>query len=354
MIIKRWDTTANEGAGGWVEQYPKTTVDQVYTGDGAAQVFDTATDKIKPKYLPDAILGGLKFASTVEAADVNTGQEIIDLVNAQYQTYVGSITPTPSFKVLNGIYWVASSTAGVSFNLLNTEKLFATAHSTRYYCVSASAPGEEQTESPTGVSLESGDWVVITGFTGTGTEGDPFVVKLSVINNTYQVATSGAYGIAKYGGTTDAGNRNYAATITSGNVFVNVPWTDTDTVYTHPTITYADAAGTETTLTDITLIDSITADNGHITNSTHRKLVAGTNVSITAASDGGITIASTDTNTTYTAGNGISLTGTEFAVAAGIGLTQEASGLKMTQPFVASAAAPASGYQVANNLWFDF
>jgi hypothetical protein len=353
MIIKRWDTTANEGAGGWVEQYPKTTVDQVYTGDGASQVFDTSTDKIKPKYLPDAILGGLKFATTVISTEVDAAQEIVNLVNTQYQTYIGSITPTPSFKVLNGVYWIASSTAGVSFSLNNvTTALNATAHPTRYYCVIASTPGEEQTESAGGVSLESGDWVVITSFEGAGTSGDPFVVELSVINNTYQVATSSAYGIAKYGGSTNAGLRNYAATITSGNVIVNVPWTDT--VYAHPTHNGTDAAGTETTLSDITLVDSLSLTNGHIDSFTHRKLVAGTNVSITAANDGNITIASTDTNTTYTAGNGISLSSTEFTVAAGIGLTQEASGLAMTQPFVASAAAPAAGYQVANNLWFDF
>lgn len=40
-----------------------------------------------------------------------------------------------------------------------------------------------------------------------------------------------------------------------------------------------------------------------------------------------VTISSTDTNTTYSAGNGISLSGTTFSVAAGGGLTQDASGL---------------------------
>ena len=40
-----------------------------------------------------------------------------------------------------------------------------------------------------------------------------------------------------------------------------------------------------------------------------------------------VTISSTDTDTTYSAGNGISLSGTTFSVAAGGGLTQETSGL---------------------------
>ena len=41
------------------------------------------------------------------------------------------------------------------------------------------------------------------------------------------------------------------------------------------------------------------------------------------------TVTSTDTNTTYSAGNGISLSGTTFSVAAGDGLTQNASGLSV-------------------------
>jgi len=43
-------------------------------------------------------------------------------------------------------------------------------------------------------------------------------------------------------------------------------------------------------------------------------------------------IADGDDNTTYTAGNGIGLSGTQFFVSAGTGLTQEADGLKLTTP----------------------
>ncbi|MFZ9703659.1 MAG: hypothetical protein ACO3BB_00110 [Bacilli bacterium] len=59
-------------------------------------------------------------------------------------------------------------------------------------------------------------------------------------------------------------------------------------------------------------------------------------------------------NTTYSAGSGIALNGSnEFSVAAGVGLTQEASGLKMTQPFIAGNSTPAEAYRVTNNIWFD-
>ena len=49
-----------------------------------------------------------------------------------------------------------------------------------------------------------------------------------------------------------------------------------------------------------------------------------------------VTVTSTDTNTntTYSAGNGIGLSGTTFSVAAGAGLTQDASGLSLTSGVV--------------------
>ena len=54
-----------------------------------------------------------------------------------------------------------------------------------------------------------------------------------------------------------------------------------------------------------------------------------TNVS-SFTNDAGYLTSYTDTNTTYSAGNGIGLSSTTFSVAAGNGLTQEASGLKMS------------------------
>lgn len=86
--------------------------------------------------------------------------------------------------------------------------------------------------------------------------------------------------------------------------------------------------------------------------STHSITGAGA-TTVTSDASGNITITSTDNNTTYSAGNGISLSTTTFSVAAGVGLTQEASGLKMTQPFISSATVPAASYQVVDNLWFD-
>ncbi len=67
-------------------------------------------------------------------------------------------------------------------------------------------------------------------------------------------------------------------------------------------------------------------------------LVAGSNVALSYSAGGKVTISSTDTNTntTYSAGNGIGLSGTTFSVAAGAGLTQDASGLSLTSGIVSA------------------
>lgn len=96
---------------------------------------------------------------------------------------------------------------------------------------------------------------------------------------------------------TTTASRTYGIQVNaSGQGVINVPWTDT--VYTHPTYTYSTpTADSGTTLASIPLISSLTQTNGHVTGGTMRKLVAGTNVTITPATDGNITISSTDTNT---------------------------------------------------------
>jgi hypothetical protein len=100
---------------------------------------------------------------------------------------------------------------------------------------------------------------------------------------------------------TSAASRTYGLQLnSSGQAVVNVPWVDNNTVYTHPTYTYTTpTADVLTTLTSIPFISTLSQTNGHVTGGTMRKLVAGSNVSITPTNDGNITITSTDTNTNY-------------------------------------------------------
>jgi hypothetical protein len=445
MIIKRWDTTLNSGSGGWAEQYPKTIVGNVYTQNGTTQIFDTATNKILPTYLPNFVAGGLKFRSSVTAAQVDTNAELLALIHSAR----GDFYSSSELRSMVGVYWVANALNNDSFPIANITA--ATQHLTSgiYYCVIFEQNGEEQSGSG-GLSVESGDWVIITNFAGPGTSAaNPHVVTLGVINNTYQVASTTAYGIAKYGFTTS--DKNYAVQLSSGNAYVNVPWVNTDTTYSAGSglsLTGTEFANTAPDQTVVLTGEGATTITGNYPNFTisstnttyacattstfglvklsHDRLAAavttqsaGTatdryygvsttngdqlivnvpwvNTTYAVATDSvlglvklgyaqantqglvslpveaskasarqyGIQVDSngvasvyvpwSDSNTTYSAGNGIALSGTQFSVAGGIGLTQEASGLKMTQPFISSAAAPAAGYQVANNLWFDF
>ena len=59
-------------------------------------------------------------------------------------------------------------------------------------------------------------------------------IDLTDNNTTYGKATNAAYGLVKIGYT--ATGKNYPVQLDSdGKAYVNVPWTDTNTVYTHPT-----------------------------------------------------------------------------------------------------------------------
>ena len=83
--------------------------------------------------------------------------------------------------------------------------------------------------------------------------------------------------------------KNYPVEVTSEKMYVNVPWTDNNT----DTITSVGVTGSETT--------------GTIT-------LTGAGATTITQSGGGIEIRSTDTNTTYSAGTGLTLTGTTFSV----------------------------------------
>lgn len=156
-------------------------------------------------------------------------------------------------------------------------------------------------------------------------------------NTTYSVATSSTAGLVKIG-YTESG-QNYPVELSSGKMFVNVPWTDNDTTYS-----VGDGGLTQKNFTTTlkTKLDGIatSADNygswtlnagntGSVGSTAVVTIQGSGDTSVSQAYSGGnhtITISSTDTNTTYSAGTGLSLSGTTFSLSSGAALSNLGGG----------------------------
>jgi hypothetical protein len=152
-------------------------------------------------------------------------------------------------------------------------------------------------------------------------------------------------------------------TITGTYPNFTIASTDTNTTYTAGTglslvgTVFSNTAPDQTvSLSNGTGISATgTYPNFTITNTAPDQTVAlteGSNVTITGTYPN-FTIASTDTNTTYSAGNGISLSGTTFSVAAGGGLTQDASGLSHSDTSSQASLTALTGANVVSDIDVD-
>jgi len=112
--------------------------------------------------------------------------------------------------------------------------------------------------------------------------------RYSTTDTTYSQATSTTLGLVKVGYSENG--KNYPVELSNGQMFVNVPWTDTNT----DTDNYVDSVAFNTTNGILTL-----GRTGALAN-------------LTVDLDG--RYSTTDTNTTYSAGSGLNLTGTEFSI----------------------------------------
>lgn len=364
MIIKKWTGSA------WAEQYPKTTIADVYLADGTTAAF--ANNKIALTLLPNSVFDSLQF-KTVLAGNASSSNVAIAIEDAINDADSNNRSAVGFYFVINAAGTISQQTTSVQTTLGDNE----------YYQWTFENNDAGQTSVTSSGALEVGDWIVITSVTGSGTSGSPYVVRFGVVNNTYEVATSTAPGIIELGSDTvqtvaanavsATSSRTYALQLNSaGQAVVNVPWSDTNTTY---------SVASTSTLGLVKIVDGTTqtvAANGVTatasrsyavqlnasqqmvvnvpwtdTNTTYSEATSSTLglVKIGYTENGKnypvelssgqmfVNVPWTDSNTTYTAGVGLTLTGTEF---------------KMENPIEIGTTTPSSGYQVTNGaLWFD-
>lgn len=196
--------------------------------------------------------------------------------------------------------------------------------------------------------------VVLTGSGATSISGNypNFTISSTDSNTEYDTATANVEGlialssdtaqtVAAQGVSTNTG-RTYGIQLASGSnqAVVNVPWINTE--YNLATETVAGLVEiAHSKITTATTTQSATTNTNRFYG-----------VRLNAANQMIVNVPWANDNTLFTAGSGISLTGTQFNVAGGVGLTQEASGLKMDYPIIIQSGTPSAAYQVLDNLWF--
>jgi len=381
MIIKKWDG----GTSQWVAQSPKVNAADIVVNVGAGTLVSifgggTSSPKILPAYLPDSVFDSLFFAgSTIGTIGSAQSRGVLasDLITKLYEADAAG-------RSVVGYYWVITSAGTISALTGILENFIAEGDpGDGEYATLQFKPqdgGTNTTANASSGTLEVGDWFVIEKVEGNGTESTPWLFTASVINNSFEVftgATSNAAGTAGIVPGAAAGQQSYflrgdatwalpvtysistEASQESDEAFIRLTaggsgsGTDDITLAVGTTGTSNTAGLTIQQASDvITFKHADTSSQASVSNS-GRTYIQGITLDefghITAISSGTETV----TDTTYTDGNGIGLSGTTFSVAAGVGLTQEADGLKMTQPFISGTTTPSTSYQVANNIWFD-
>lgn len=175
--------------------YPTTTSDQLFTADGSTAIF--SSDKLKAEYLPDSVFGGMKFVGTVtyqggvtgtllNFLDFTTGAPLPNVSTTLEDitgfTYPGDIAEYATApEQYTGYYWIIGD---------DTFTFSADSGVTAW----ASDALDDGDDTPSSITVEPGDWVIISGWDATlNSSAGGFI--FSVVNNTYRTATTSAPGI---------------------------------------------------------------------------------------------------------------------------------------------------------------
>lgn len=373
MIIKRWDTTANEGSGGWQALSPKVNFNDIVVDVGAGtpvSIFEN--NKLKIGYLPDAVFDSLLFASTL-AADGNSPADIAAVTTA----LDGALYSAQNIgRSLKGSYFVINVAGAISANASATKATTSNydAGSEPYFTYSFSNNDAGSTSVSTSGPMEVGDWIVIEQVSGSGTSGSPYAITFSVVSNVYEIMSgatgtvAGAPGLVPQPAATD--NLKFLR----GDATWVTP-TDTNTTYTHTfqdsgdnAILRLTAGGSGTGNDDLTFVagsnitltpsgDNLTIDSTDTTygvsavdhaSDTNSKLIR-----LTDSNGGNDDIRLTASTNMSISRNGDQIILSSASYTAGVGLDLSSNEFSMEYPMAVSTTAPAEAYEVSGALWFD-
>jgi hypothetical protein len=377
MIIKRWDTTLNNNAGGWKAISPKVTFLDIVADVTAASpvgIFDSTTNKLKIGYLPDAVFDSLFFQGTVDAS----GNGIADIIALSNALDAALFSAQNIGRSLKGSYFVVNA-SGVIINNGTASQAglsqFA-AGSEPYFTYSFKLADAGSTANPSSSgTMEVGDWMVVENVTGAGTSGDPYAVTLAVVNNAYETM-SGATSLAN--GAPGLVPQPLVANelqFLRGDATWATP-TNTNTTYSIKAETVTggadldlDAGGSGSGTDTISFLGSGATTISRTDANTITVSSANTTYSISAVDHGSdatqkyirLTDSSSSTDDiSITAGSNMSIArnGDQIILAAdaytaGLGLEVSSKAFSMEYPIAVKTTAPAAEYEVSNALWFD-